>query len=411
MANARLLALKILTKWDHSQRHAQELLGDAFTRKRLSQKDKAFAQNLVFGVLRHRRLLDHCLAHLRDGKLDEDVRRLLQLGLFQLFHTRIPDHAAVNETLRLAGSKTRGLANAILRRATRERETLEALQHEASPAVRHSLPDFLYEKWLAQFGEEATEKLCQWCQEPAPIYLRRNDLRAEARDLVRDHGLQVAAVPSREDFYRVDEIPQAFLDAGIAYVQDPATVRACDLLDVKSGHQVLDAFAAPGGKTAYLTQLMGNEGMLVATDSVESRLDRLSQNLHRLGVKRPRVTRCDWREAQPEMGVFDKILLDVPCSNTGVLRRRVDLRWRLKPEVFSEMAALQVELAQNVLKHLRPGGQAVYSTCSIEPEENEQVVDRLLEHDRSLSCTKVARSLPQEDGFDGAFAALIVRRP
>ncbi|MFT5406603.1 MAG: 16S rRNA (cytosine967-C5)-methyltransferase, partial [Verrucomicrobiales bacterium] len=130
----------------------------------------------------------------------------------------------------------------------------------------------------------------------------------------------------------------------------------------------------------------------------------------RLGVKRVQAQVCDWKETNPEIGMFDRILIDVPCSNTGVLRRRVDLRWRMRPEIFAEMADLQVLLTSQILKRLLPGGHAVYSTCSIEPEENEAVVERLLAEDPALEQRKVVRSSPQIDGFDGAFASLLVKR-
>ena len=410
MPNARLLALQLLKTWDRSQSHAQDLLGSAFEKSTLATNDRALVQHLLFGVLRHRRLLDHWIGYLREGKLDDDTRSVLQLGLFQLFYTRIPDHAAVNETLRLATQRSRGLANAILRRATRERAHLEAMAASSSAAVRHSLPDFLHAKWTAQFGEDETEKLCQWCQTPAPNFLRRNDLRPEARQLIHDHGMNPATVSERDDFYEVGEIPQAVIDAGAGYIQDPATILACDLLAPKSGHRVLDACAAPGGKTAYIAQLMENEGTFLATDSSEERLKRLRENLDRLGVKRARPQVCDWSEENPNIGMFDRILIDVPCSNTGVLRRRVDLRWRIRPTVFEEMADLQVRLSTQILKHLLPGGHAVYSTCSIEPEENDAVVNRLLALDPTLELRKDVRSIPQNDGFDGAYAALLVKR-
>lgn len=414
MPNVRRTVVQLLERWDSSSSHAQDLLNAAFQRSSLPAKERSLMQHLLFGILRHRRVLGLWIDHLRSGKgkggLDDETRRVLELGLFQLFHTRMPDHAAVNETLCVAKSRSKGVLNAILRRAARERAELERLATEAPAAVRFSLPDFLFEKWVRQFGAEEAEKLGLWCQDPAPNYLRRNDLRAESEALIRDHGLKLAAVPERQDFYEVPQLPQAVLDAGAGYIQDPATVLACDRLGVKSGHVVLDACAAPGGKTAYLAQHMGNEGKLVATDSLEPRLDRLRENLDRLGVQCVRVVPCDWKSAHPELGLFDRILIDVPCSNTGVLRRRVDLRWRLKPSVFDEMAALQKQLAGNALKQLRPGGRAVYSTCSIEPEENEAVVERLLEEDPALHCLEMNHSLPHRDGFDGAFVALLTRR-
>jgi 16S rRNA (cytosine967-C5)-methyltransferase len=214
----------------------------------------------------------------------------------------------------------------------------------------------------------------------------------------------------RDDIYQVEEIPQPLLDAGVGYMQDPATLRACDLLGVKPGHLVLDACAAPGGKTAYLAQQMGSEGKLIATDSHPARLERLRENLARLGANRVTSQLADWTQPVEGLPRLDRILLDVPCSNTGVLRRRVDLRWRLRPEVFGEMAALQLTLALNALQHLRPGGRAVYSTCSIEREENEAVVDQLLAKDPSLERKEVVSLLPHRDGVDGAFAALLVKR-
>ncbi len=411
MPPPRRLASQLLERWDHSQRHAQDLLADAFAKhSRLAPKDRALTQNLLFGVLRNRRMLDHWIKHLRSGPLDDDARRLLQLGLYQLYHTRIPDHAAVSETLRLAPARFKGLANAILRRAGRERETLERLEKEAPPAIRHSLPDFLYEKWSAQFGADDAAALAAWCQQPSPNYLRRNDLLESSATLIRDQQLPPAAVPDRDDFFQVDDIPHALLEVGAGYIQDPATVLACDLLGVKSGHRVLDACAAPGGKTAYLVQCMGNEGTLIATDSSRGRRRRLETNLQRLGVKRIDVREANWTQPNNDLDLFDRILLDVPCSNTGVLRRRVDLRWRLQPETFTEMATLQEKLAQNALKQLRPGGRLVYSTCSIEREENEAVIARLLESDPKLRLKEQQSSLPQRDGFDGAFAALLVKK-
>ena len=411
MPSPRQLSLQLLKRWDQSRRQAQDLLGEARDKTPLTLKERAQVQHLLFGVLRQRRLLDFWIGHLRKGKLGGEGRRLLQLGLFQLFHTRSPDHAAVHETLRLAPPYLQPMANALLRRAAREREQLEAMAARAPAAIRYSLPDFLYDKWVAQFGQEETIRLCQWCQTPAPVYLRRNGLRREARQLLRDHQLAPAEVRDRDDFFAVEKIPKTILDAGAGYIQDPSTVLACDLLGVRPGQRVLDACAAPGGKTAYLAQLMNNSGTLLATDGMEHRRQRLRENLDRLGVECAEVRSCDWKDPGAGFGMFDRILLDLPCSNTGVLRRRVDLRWRLKPGVFDKMANLQTQLATQILKQLRPGGQAVYSTCSVEPEENESVVQRLSALDSRLERRKIVRCLPQRDGFDGAFAALLVKHP
>ncbi len=403
MATARQVAHRVLREWSHRKQHAQDLLDTALSKADLSKADRGLTPHLVFGVLRQRRLLDHWIGRLRQGSLDEATRIVLQLGLFQLFFTRVPDHAAVNETLQLAPHKTRGLVNAVLRRAIRERDMLERARAEAPMNIRFSLPEFLLEKWMSQFGQESTERLCHWCQEPAVNYFRRNALSTGNKEI----SLETAKVLGRDDFYFASSIPHDLLEHGIGYMQDPATVIACDLLAPQPGETVLDACAAPGGKTAYLAQLMDNRGTLIATDSEPNRLQRMRENLDRLGVTCAQVSSHDWTLPNATLGTVDKILMDVPCSNTGVLRRRVDLRWRLQAHRFQEMAKLQYQLCQHILSYLKPGGRAVYSTCSIEPEENEAVVERLLEENGDLQLADHRTILPHQDGIDGAFAAVL----
>ena len=404
--SARRSCYDLLRRWDTTSEHAQDLLATAFAKGKVPASEHALVQNLLFGVLRHRRVLDLWISHLRKDPLDDHARRAIQLGLYQLFYTRIPDHAAVNETIGLVKRRISGLVNALLRRAIRERTKLQALADEAPPAVRYSVPEFLYDKWLKQWGEDATEKLCQWNQEPAVNYLRVNRLKPKADARVREAGLQ-AMDGERDDFYLAEPLPRELLEQGYGYIQDPATVLACDLLAPSPSEKVLDAFAAPGGKTAYLSQLMNDQGVIVATDSLPERLQRLSENTSRLGATNVRAQLMDWKSPEPGLPKFDKILLDVPCSNTGVLRRRVDLRWRIKPTVFAEMSALQLALCEQVLKQLKRGGQAVYSTCSIDREENEEVVERVLESFPKLRLVRVVRSVPHKDARDGAFAALL----
>lgn len=411
--SSRRICLQALRRWDASSAYASDILDDLFKRHPLPREDRALAQSLVYGVLRNRRLLDAWMALFRqEGTFDDEARRILQSGLYQAGFMRVPDHAVVNETVSLAPGRLRGLVNAILRRALRERDRFEILKREVSKPVLYSLPDFLYAKWEEQFGEEITEALAQWNQEPAPNYVRPNALASAPEEFSPEAvGLQ----PSREHpgFFRVTGIlPEPFLAAGQAYVQDPSTVVACDLLDPRPGEIVLDACAAPGGKTAILAERMENRGELLACDVGESRLARLRENLRRLHVICARVVERDWLDDQespfPEV---DRILMDLPCSNTGVLRRRVDLRWRLKPETFDEMASLQRRIAEAALAFLRPGGRAVYSTCSIEPEENRGVVERLLAEDPTLALVEIRERFPWRHSCDGAFAALLEKRP
>jgi 16S rRNA (cytosine967-C5)-methyltransferase len=211
--------------------------------------------------------------------------------------------------------------------------------------------------------------------------------------------------------FHVRSLPGEALDHGLCYAQDPVTLLACDLLGARPGERILDACAAPGGKAAVLAEAMGGEGELVACDSVPARIEVLRANLARLGVPCATVVRHDWAaggETVPE-GTFDRILLDAPCTNSGVLRRRIDARWRLEPSDFTRMAALQETILRALVPLLRPGGVLVYSTCSVDPEENGAVAGKIAGAIPGLELVTEETRLPFRDGTDGAYAARFER--
>jgi 16S rRNA (cytosine967-C5)-methyltransferase len=197
------------------------------------------------------------------------------------------------------------------------------------------------------------------------------------------------------------------LKTGAIYIQDPSTRHAVDLLDPRPGERVLDACAAPGGKAFLIAAARGSAEGLLCTDSNDSRLPRLRENLARLHCGAAEVALHDWSTPAPAAwhAAFDAILLDVPCSNTGVLRRRVDARWRLRPADLGQLVDLQRAIVRHALPCMRPGGRLVYSTCSVEDEENDHQVAQFLECHPQLRLLDSHRVLPQRDGFDGAFAA------
>jgi 16S rRNA (cytosine967-C5)-methyltransferase len=362
-----------------------------------------------FGVLRNLSRLDFLIGRLREGGVDAQTRAVLRLGLYQIFHMRTPPHAAVNESVALGG-RARGLVNAILRRALREKEALEAALAEARAAIRTSHPEFLIARWQNCFGPEATRLLCEWNNEPAEVHVRANSLRVTAGELLRSAPAALPS-PAHPLALKVAHIPPSWIALGLCYVQDPSTLLACDLLAPQPGETVLDACAAPGGKTTYLAQLMHDRGRIVACDLYESRVARLRENLHRLGVTIARAMVHDCMQAGPplEPGSFDRILVDAPCSNTGVLRRRVDVRWRLTEEDFIRMPAQQLALLRRTATLLKPGGVLVYSTCSLEPEENDQLVETVGREIPALRFAESRRTLPFVDRMDGAFAAKFIR--
>ena len=409
MPNPRQSCIHALLEWEKGKYFSDEILHTALEKEPMSPLDRAFFMETFFGVLRNLSRLDFLIGRLRDGRIDPETHAVLRLGLYQVFHMRTAPHAAVNETVALAG-RARGLVNAILRRALREKEALEAALANAGQAIAMSHPEFLLERWEKTFGAEATRQLCAWNNEPAEVHVRANELRISTADLLRSaEGAEVS--PFHPLAIKVRHLPPDWIAKGLCYVQDPSTLVACDLLAPQPGETVLDACAAPGGKTTYLAQLMRNEGRLVACDLYASRVARLRENVTRLGATIVRTLQHDCMQAGPplEPASFDRVLVDAPCSNTGVLRRRVDVRWRLTEEDFLRMPAQQLALLKRTATLLKPGGMLVYSTCSLEAEENDQVVEQAVAAVPGLRFLESRRTLPFVDQVDGAFAARFTR--
>ncbi len=412
--SSRSLALATLQRWREGTEFAEQIVAQMFAPSGLSASDRAFALELFYGVLRNLTLLDFWIAKLRSDPVAPNARDLLRLGLYQVLLIETADHAAVFETVELAGKRARPLINAILRRALREKARLTSAAEEQPLAVRFSLLPFLVEKWSRQFSPPQVLALCRWNNRPAPVYARVNRLRLTTDEFLEQYP-QSTRLPGSANFVALPQAGPA-LEKGDCYVQDPSTALACEMLQPTAGETVLDACAAPGGKAAYLAEMMQNQGTLLAADRDEARRQRLRDNLVRLGLANVRTLRCDWLEEESvraaglEACSFDKILLDAPCSNTGVMRRRVDLRWRLRPADFQRMPDLQVRILQAVTPLLKPGGSLVYSTCSLEPEENGGVVEAFLRGAPEFGLTITKVSQPFRDGFDGAFAARLESR-
>ena len=413
LSSARAVAFAALSEWRRGAGFADAIIQQLLSGTSLAAPDRAFATELFYGVLRNLTLLDYWIDTQRSKSLENDARDLLRLGLYQLFLLETPQHAAVYETVELASAKTRSLINAVLRNALREKERLMEKAKGESLGVRSSHPQFLIDRWTQTFDAEETAALCEWNNRPAPIYARINALKVSAADFRSEHSTD-EILEGHPNFVRLRSIPSEALARGHCYIQDPSTAAACLLLDPKPGEKVLDACAAPGGKTAYLAELMQNRGRIVACDRDPNRIRTLEDNLERLGVSIAEFVEHDWTHgpASSEISAasaFDRILVDAPCSNTGVMRRRVDLRWRLKVRDFSRMQTEQLRILRATVPLLKKGGALVYSTCSIEPEENEEVVRVVGQEFPFLNLVKQVSLLPFRDGFDGAYAARLIR--
>ena len=411
----RAVALAALAEWQRGRKFADAILNERLRDSELAPADRAFATELFYGVLRNLTLLDFWIRRLRSAHLDHASRDLLRLGLYQLFLLETPDHAAIYETVELAGRRNRPLVNGVLRNAVRQKSDLREDAETQDLSVRKSHPQFLIDRWTKNFGAKETEALCEWNNRPAPIYARINRLKISEEKFEAQVGSARCAdrTPQRgvpTNFVRLKSIPESALTAGDCYIQDPSTATACQLLDPQPGNRVLDACAAPGGKTGYLAELMKNDGFLLACDRDQRRVETLRDNLDRLGVAIARTVQHDWtKQGLQEDSGFDRILVDAPCSNTGVMRRRIDVRWRVTPNDFKRMAAEQLAIVGATVRLLKPGGVLVYSTCSLEREENEQVVAKIVNEFPFLKLQEEKSVLPFRGGFDGAYAAKLIR--
>jgi len=408
-ATGRTLARDALFAWSRQpQAHADLVLRACIEAAPppASPADPAFARELFYGVLRNLRALDFLIDRLVARPPADGAHRILQLGLYQIFFLQTPPHAAINETVALARKGQRGFINGVLRTADRQSRALRATLATQPLAVRYSHPDFLVNRWIDHFGQDTTERLLAWNNQPAPLYLRHRQPPSDPEEIVRRHP--ALAPTEHPNFYRATHLPTDLAVASEFYVQDPSTLAVCEALDPRPGERLLDTCAAPGGKTAALHDLaQGGVEEIVATDSSPDRLALLAANIQRLGLGTIRLLEHDWETGSPPgIGLFDKILVDAPCSNTGVLRRRVDLRWRLQPGDFTHWAARQQRLLASAATVLKSGGQIAYSTCSLDREENDQVTDAFLAAHPAFRLLTARQLRPDRDAVDGAYYAL-----
>ena len=406
----------------------EDRLEAALAGTRLSTPDRHLCQELVYGVVRWQGALDWLITRKTEGRAQKPMlRNLLRLGLYQIFWLdRIPSHAAVNETVELArqsGYNTQaGFVNAVLRNYVREFDATKRLLAELKteqPHVGHSHPEWLVARWHKLWGAERTAQLMDWNNTPPKTFARVNVLKADPGKLVeqwRQEGVEYDFV--RRDWFEENLVFElkshpplsrlASFQQGQFYVQDPSTLLAVRELDPQPGESVLDLCAAPGGKLTYIAQLMRNEGRLLAHDTAADRLKLIEQNCARLGITCLQTALPSTLNTQPSTA-FDRILIDAPCSNTGVMRRRVDLRWRIRWEAIAKLQATQEELLRQAAPLLRPGGTLVYSTCSLEPEENSQVVAGFLGEHPEFRLERTRELLPFVDGVDGTYVARMLR--
>ncbi len=403
------------------------LLDRALERYPLPPEDRRFLQELVYGAVRWELTLDWLISQKSAPQKQKPlVQNLLRVALYQMFWLdRVPSYAVVNETVEICkreGMPTHAkFINALLRGYEREKESTTAQLTRFkidNLSLGYSHPAWLCHQWEARWGKEDILRLLEWNNRPPATFARINFLKSTPvalLDLWVAEGVVFEEAPfawaePNSLFKLLKHPPLATLptfERGLFYIQDPSTLLAVQVLDPQPGETILDLCAAPGGKTTYIAQKMQNQGQILAEDLDLRRLKRLVENSSRLGVTCVSVD----PGALPGNRVFDRILVDAPCSNSGVMRRRVELRWRISPEEIQRLREVQISLLASAAKRVRPGGVIVYSTCSLEPTENGEVVREFLSLHPGFALQSEQTLTPFGNGTDGAYVAKLSCQP
>lgn len=387
---------------------------DNFLRKNtLSQLDKAFITEITYGTVKYQLKLDWIIGQLvkKAAKLERGPRIILRTALYQLlFMQRVPASAATNEAVKLANKLFHkgiaGLINGVLRNYLRDPEIIKwpdrIIEPEKYLEIVYSHPTWMVKRWLERYGFDAAEKICMFNNSPADLWIRANTLRTDTDSLCeRLSGEGCSIERSRlvpEGIKLIESPPLLALPSfneGLFTVQDESSMLPAHVLHPFPGKDVLDICAGPGGKTTHLAQLMEDRGFITAFDVHEHRLKLIENTANRLGIKIIKTvlqdaTKIDARHEEK----YDCILVDAPCSGLGVLRRRPDSRWRKKPEDIAELSKLQIAILRNAIRALKPGGRLVYSTCTTEPEENDDVITEILKTEPQIKTFNLASNLP-----------------
>ncbi len=436
----RGLAVKILNRVDRTDAYLDKLLEIEIKNSELTGQDKALLFEIVHGVIRWLGRIDWILTGFYKGQFTKSIPNLknaLRVALYQiLFLDRVPDYAAVNEAVefikKLQGKKSADLTNAILRNIIRSKDQLrypdpnEDLIGYLSAYYSH--PSWLVKRWINRYGQNFTEELLIANNNKPGLILRVNNLKSnieEMKNLLKQVDLKFKDGKYLNEFIRMNTLSNItdweYFHKGYFSVQDESTGFSCKLLDLKTDLRVLDLCAAPGGKTGFLADIMNNSGEIVAIDRYESRLKILQKNLARLGVTNVETVAIDANDFNDSN--FDRVLVDAPCTGFGTLTKKPDIKWKKDIGDLKKVTDIQYTLIERGASLLKPGGALVYSTCTIEPEENFEIIKRFLENHKDYILDSAEKYVPKDvvdqngcvqtfphlHQMDGAFAARLIR--
>jgi len=441
--SARHLAVEILHQVNASHDFASPLINQCLDQNALSgMPDGRLLTHLVYGVLRFRGYLDWILARLYHGDfeaLEENIKNVLRLGLYQLkFSDKLPDFAVVNEAVKIAKTSKpdrSALVNAVLRNYLRRGDKIPFPSLKKDPAQHiaafYSHPLWLVKQWLKLFGPEETISLCSANNELPPLTLRVNTLKI-SRDNIKqklaDAGFDLKETPYSHDglILNASTVPiqkTDFFARGLVRIQDEAAQLISYLVNPEQSESVFDACTGTGGKVTHLAAILDNKGLIVAVDRDQGKISELKQEIIRLGINNIEAQTVDLNVALPNSfkHKFDCVLVDAPCSGTGTLRRNPEIKWRTRQQDIPAFAAAQKVILKNASRAVQKGGRIIYCTCSLLPEENENIINDFLKHEKNfslaLSTTSMSSRLFDQHGFlhtyphrhnmDGFFGAVL----
>ena len=422
--DAREIAFSVLMDHRRGGGDVSDLLDTVLRSEQPSAADRSLATELVYGYVRRKLTLEWLIGRYSRRRPPPAIRVLIGLGIYQLLCLdRVPDYAAVSEAVRMSGSVEKGRwsssVNAILRRVQSERNNLpwpsRSKNLQRFLRIRYSHPPWLVEDLLREHGPCATEEILKSNNRRPKLTIRCNTLKVrpvDLRRLLEKDGVEVGTLDESPLFFHIKSgVPLRELAAfreGLFTVQDVSAGLAVEMLDPRPGEAILDLCAGPGGKTTFLAQRAGDAGEVFALDAGGEKVRMIEENCARMGIRSVRCMQGDGREAAKILGsrLFDKALVDAPCSNTGVLRRRVEARWRMKPAGIRQLSDLQYSLLTAAAGSLKDGGTVVYSTCSILARENEAVVKRFAAV-RGVTFSHALMKLLGEHSGDGVYCALL----
>ena len=425
---ARKTAFGILNRCEKQRQYSNLALDAALKRSDLLDHDRALVTTLVYGVLERRLTLDYQISSLSSRPLDEitpETLTALRLGIYQLAYLdRIPDHAAVNETVALVSRKTSGFVNAILRGFLRQGKALRYPDRKTDEiaylSVRYSVGEPLCRTFAEAFGFEKTESILSAFEKNPPLTIRVNTCRATRDSLLQklcEAGYEATPTERAKNGIRilsnatVTSLPG--FSEGDFFVQDEASQLCVEALEARAGMRVLDSCACPGSKTFGIAMEMNNTGSLIAGDLHASKLSLVESGARRLGLSILSVVERDARASSPDWmtpnGQFDRILCDVPCSGFGVLAKKPELRYK-DPSESRALPDIQLDILTNSFSLLRAGGKLVYSTCTILPTENEGNLARFLERCPNAIVERAETFYTDTHGTDGFFVSVIRKR-